>query len=411
MSSAAGVPVRLIDGIEEARLAFIGMRASVSIRPNTVLALDLGGGSLDLAAGTATDVAWAASLPLGVSRLTGELVRSDPLSRADRAALRRRVRSELDRVRDRLEAAGAGRAITIGGTGRALARMVGSERWDTLPPSINQMEVGLEELQALTKRLCAADRAERLDMAGMDERRVDYLAAGAVILTTVLGDLGYRAMTVSEWGLREGVALHEAGLDGSAEGLRRAEVERLRGPGDHAHADRVAVLAVQLFDDTAEIHRMGRLDREMLEHASALHDLGRTEDEAGQHKRGASILRRAGLRGFTPEEVAVLASLVRYQRGTMKSGRAPLSLLDDETGQRVQCLVAMLRVAHALDEGQDGAVRGVAADVRDGVLVLDVDGPGPFVAASEEASRHLATLEAALGIPVELHAPLLTASA
>jgi exopolyphosphatase/guanosine-5'-triphosphate,3'-diphosphate pyrophosphatase len=171
------------------------------------------------------------------------------------------------------------------------------------------------------------------------------------------------------------------------------------------------VLATQLFDDTAEIHRMGLADREMLEHASALHDLGTSEDESGQHKRGASILQRAGLRGFTPEEVAVLASLVRYQRGTIKPGRAPLSLLDDETSHRVQCLVAMLRVAHALDDAQDGAVGRVAADVREGVLVLDVDGPGPFIAASEEASNHLVTLEAALGIPVELHAPLLTASA
>jgi exopolyphosphatase/guanosine-5'-triphosphate,3'-diphosphate pyrophosphatase len=216
---------------------------------------------------------------------------------------------------------------------------------------------------------------------------------------------------VSEWGLREGVALHEAGLDGSAEGLRRAEVDRLRGPGEHAHADRVAVLAVQLFDDTAEIHRMGLADREMLEHASALHDLGTSEDEDGQHKRGASILRRAGLRGFTPEEVAVLASLVRYQRGTIKPDKPPLSLLDDETGHRVQCLVAMLRVAHALDDAHDGAVRRVSADVREGLLVLDVDGPGPFVHASEEASRHLATLESAMGLAVELHVPLLTASA
>jgi len=82
-----GVPVRVIAGTEEARLIFGAVRASVVLDPAPAVCFDLGGGSLEVMVGDAGSLMWATSVPLGVARLTTELVHSDPLSKNDRKAL------------------------------------------------------------------------------------------------------------------------------------------------------------------------------------------------------------------------------------------------------------------------------------------------------------------------------------
>ena len=78
IEAETGVKVRVISGREEARLIFGAVRASVVIEPAPALALDLGGGSLEVMVGDAGGMDWSTSLKLGVARLTAELVRSDP---------------------------------------------------------------------------------------------------------------------------------------------------------------------------------------------------------------------------------------------------------------------------------------------------------------------------------------------
>ena len=80
--------VEVISGVEEARLIFGAVRASVVIEPGPALGLDLGGGSLEVMVGGRDGLRWATSVRLGVARLTTELVASDPLSSRDRRRLR-----------------------------------------------------------------------------------------------------------------------------------------------------------------------------------------------------------------------------------------------------------------------------------------------------------------------------------
>ena len=96
IEAETGVKVRVISGREEARLIFGAVRASVVIEPGPALALDLGGGSLELMVGDAQGLSWATSLKLGVGRLTADLVRGDPPTGGDR---RRVVHAVTDRGR------------------------------------------------------------------------------------------------------------------------------------------------------------------------------------------------------------------------------------------------------------------------------------------------------------------------
>src|SRR3954447_21244307 len=98
IEAQTGVEVEVISGIEEARLIFAAVRASVVLDPPPALCLDIGGGSVEVMIGDAAGLRWATSLPLGVGRLTAECVRDDPPSKADRKRLEDRIRPALEHL-------------------------------------------------------------------------------------------------------------------------------------------------------------------------------------------------------------------------------------------------------------------------------------------------------------------------
>jgi exopolyphosphatase/guanosine-5'-triphosphate,3'-diphosphate pyrophosphatase len=208
ISDALGQPIRTLSGEEEARLIFRAFQARLGLGEQTALGLDLGGGSLELALGNAAGVQRETTLPLGAVRLHGELVESDPMTKRDVKALRRRVREALE-GREVDFAAPDGEAIATGGTVRALARVLrerersGSSRGDA-PPA---QAVSREELKALCKELAGSSHAERLAMRGVRRQRADLLPTGALVLHTLADVLGVERFTICDWGLRQGVIL------------------------------------------------------------------------------------------------------------------------------------------------------------------------------------------------------------
>ena len=207
-----GTPVRVLSGQEEARLMFAAFRQRLAVRDGPALGIDLGGGSLELALGDDRDIHWEATLPLGVARLHGELVSADPMSREARDAIRSRVRSSLAGVARRLERRRVLDCVGAGGTLSALARRIVTRRTSWPARAVNQLFLPIAELREVAAELVASTHAQRLRMPGLQKPRADLLPTGAVVLETLASELGLDGITVSDWGLREGVILEALGL-------------------------------------------------------------------------------------------------------------------------------------------------------------------------------------------------------
>lgn len=96
--AATGVEVSHMDGEEEARLTFLSARGWYGWSAGTLLLLDIGGGSLEIAHGPGREPVFAVSLPLGAGRLTRDhLPAGGPSRGEDVKAPRRHVRSVLAR--------------------------------------------------------------------------------------------------------------------------------------------------------------------------------------------------------------------------------------------------------------------------------------------------------------------------
>jgi exopolyphosphatase/guanosine-5'-triphosphate,3'-diphosphate pyrophosphatase len=206
IGEVVGVPARILSGAEEARLTFAAFRRKLKIGSRLALGLDLGGGSLELITGDQSEVRFETTLPLGAARVHAELVRSDPMSRDEKRAVRTRVRECLDEYREALVRWAPRPSIATGGTMRALARLVAAGAGRDLT-AIHGTVIPAEEFRELTRKLVRSSQAERLAMPGMRRQRADLVPTGALVLRTVMEELELPGFTVSDVGLREGVIL------------------------------------------------------------------------------------------------------------------------------------------------------------------------------------------------------------
>ncbi|HET9729587.1 MAG TPA: Ppx/GppA phosphatase family protein [Acidimicrobiia bacterium] len=414
IEAETGVEVDVISGLQEAALVFAAVRASIVIDPGPALCLDIGGGSVELAIGDAAGLRWAASLALGVGRLTAELGIQDPPSKTDRARIEDRVRPELEELGPAVKARSPKMLVGTSGTLNDLARMaIALADPDVeLPPSTNGLRVAKDDLAALHHKLLRATTDERRRFAGLEEpRRSELLPVGSTLLMTVLDAYGLDELTVSDWSLREGIVLDAVRThdpdDWSDEpwALRHAAVMGLarRCNSDAAHTARVAQLALELFDKTMPLHGLDARDREMLEYAALLHDIGQHVSRKGHQRHAAYLVENAQLRGFEPGEIAFLAALVRHhRRGEPKQSEPRYAALDRESRERMVKLAALLRVADGLDRGRSGAVTGLHVTMGADLVVVRVDADGDAELELWGARRRRDLFESVFGRELEL---------
>jgi exopolyphosphatase/guanosine-5'-triphosphate,3'-diphosphate pyrophosphatase len=410
IEAEAAVEVEVISGLEEARLIFAAVRASVVIDPPPALGVDIGGGSVELMIGDAAGLRWAESLPLGVGRLTEEFVRNDPPPKQERKRLEDRIRAALEPLLPDVVSRNPRMCVGTSGTITDLARMVVAARTGEVPAVANGLQVTRAELHDLHDRIIHSKVADRRRMPGLDEKRAELLPAGSTLLATALDIFDVDSVTISDWALREGIVLdavvtHDPDdWSDDPRALRRAAIANLarRCNSDARHTAHVTRLAQQLFDETQSLHGLGPDDREMLEFAARLHDIGQHVSPKGHHRHAAYLVESAQLRGFTPDEVAFLAALVRHHRkGDPKPSEPRFAALSTEDRGRMRKLAALLRVADGLDRGRRGVVDGLSADIGADLVILRLRVHGDAELALWGARRRRELFEQLFGREVE----------
>lgn len=369
----AGLRVKVISGTEEAALIFRAVQASVLIDPGPALCLDLGGGSLEIVVGDASALLWSTSVKLGVARVTAELVRGDPPKAGDLRRLRRRLLSVLGPVA--VEVAELKPRLLVGtsGTFCDLARLAVARDTGTVPISVNQLHVSRSSLEAVHEELISLSASQRRRLPGLDSRRAELVPAGSLLALVALELFGFEELVVGEWALREGMVLDAIGHSDDGDGddprlIRAASVLDLcrRCGWREDHARQVARLATRLFDLTRELHGLSEHHRELLEHAAFLHDIGEHVSGEAHHKHTAYLIQHGRLRGFSPQEVLVLATLGRYHRqGEPKLSFEPYAAIDEDQRPAVRALTALLQVADGLDRAHAGAVEDLEVEISD----------------------------------------------
>ena len=351
------MPIRVLSRDAEARYGYLAAVNSTTLSDGFVL--DLGGGSMQLVQVADRLALESGSWPLGTVRMSERFLPvNGPAKRKQMDALREHVAGELAHaqwLRSSAEGGRPGRLVGIGGTIRNLAAAA-------------QRAAGLAALPA----------NERAKVSGIKPARADIVLAGALVVQTVL-ELGeFDGLEATEAGLREGVFFErllggrpeEAERAPLFEDVRRASVLNLaaRYEVDVAHTRHVSALALHMFDELAALglHEGDPRERELLWAACMLHDIGMSVDYDDHHKHSRYLILNAGLPGFEPIEVAIIAQAARYHRKGMPQGGPLAALFGDGDAQRLDRCAVLLRLAEDLERSRDQLVRSTHFTLADG---------------------------------------------
>jgi len=202
VNTASGLDLQVLPGDQEARLTFLAVRRWFGWSSGRLGVFDIGGGSLELAAGSDESPDVAQSFPLGAGRLTREWLEAGRSTSELRLHVRATIASEAGSV---LRGGAFDHAVATSKTFRSLARICGAA-----PSADGQFVRRLLTRQALTPlvaQLGGMTTAEIAALPGVSPERAHQIYAGALVAEAAMDLCEVEVLEICPWALREGVLL------------------------------------------------------------------------------------------------------------------------------------------------------------------------------------------------------------
>jgi exopolyphosphatase/guanosine-5'-triphosphate,3'-diphosphate pyrophosphatase len=202
--ASLGVDPEVVTGLDEARLSYSGAVGTLPGVTGSVLLIDLGGGSTELVLGP--EPLRAHSMDVGSVRMTERHLRDDPPTRAQVDAVVRDVNLALDEANRHVPWQEAEQLVGVAGTITTVAAVaLGLDRYQ--PEVVHGARLGADVVAGVADRLLALDHDARAALGAIHPGRVDVIAAGALVLRTVVERCGAGELIVSEHDILDGIAL------------------------------------------------------------------------------------------------------------------------------------------------------------------------------------------------------------
>ena len=364
-ATQAGVDVRVISGVEEARLIHLGAFQALPLAGRRSILIDIGGGSTEVIVADDESELFARSFKIGAVRLTNRFFPDGIVRTAAVQDCRRYVESMVEPVRREIRSLGHDVAVASSGTAETIARIILMADDRQLPSSMNGVTFSSRRLSRITAQIVGAGGvSERRDIPGMDPARADIIVAGSLILDVLAESFRIDKFTFSDFALREGVLLDatrrlQPGVDPLGRDIAVASARKLcrRCDNDPDHAETVARIAMRIFEQLCDSHEVDPRDGVLLECAALLANTGLTVSHARHHLHSYYIIRNADLLGLSQHDIELVAQVARYHRKSEPKGEHPaFAALGDEDKAKVTVLAGVLRVAIGLDRTHDGRV-------------------------------------------------------
>jgi exopolyphosphatase/guanosine-5'-triphosphate,3'-diphosphate pyrophosphatase len=411
MREHAGLDVRVLSTEDETRYGYLAIANTTSMVDGW--GIDMGGGSVQLMRIEDRQLRESASWPLGAVRATEDFLGEDGANGKALRALRKHVAKTVAEC-DWLPDGDGGAFAGIGGTIRNLASAAQKRAGHPDTGGVQGFRLTRDALEELIEELAGMPPSKRGSVPGIKPDRGDVILGGAVVVAAIMETAGFDEIEVTEAGLREGI-FFERFLEGRDpplfDDVRRAAVDNLarRYQDDLTHPQHVLDLSLELFDGL----RMAGLadavngsERELLSAASMLHDIGTAVDYDDHHKHSRYLILHAGLPGFSPREVELIALIARYHRKGEPdaSELGPLARKKDD--ERLMLLSAIIRLAEQLERSRDQAIASVGVQRSNGTVTLATEARGDSApVAIWSARRNADLLERAIGKKVEVAGP------
>ncbi len=194
-----GIDVQIIDGHEEARLIYQGVRRVWNQDHLPALIMDIGGGSVEFIIADEREMKWARSFPIGVAVLKRSFHDEDVLSHKEEQDLRHFLAPFLNQIQFALDQWKPQAMIGASGTFDVL------KLFQVQHDDAEYVDVDVEQLKIYLGRIRKMSLLERKAHPLIPDTRVDMIVVAVLLIQCILELYPFRKMGISQYALKEGL--------------------------------------------------------------------------------------------------------------------------------------------------------------------------------------------------------------
>lgn len=337
-------PIEVIPGVEEARLIYLGV-AHTQPQSDSMLVIDIGGGSTEMIIGQGFEPGLVNSLQMGCVSYTDRFFAKGKLTEKAFQKASLAAEQKLETLASSYRKQGWKTAFGSSGTTKAIKEAL-------IETGYEDGIITADRLQALISSLMKYDSIRDINLKSLSDDRKPVFVAGLAIMHAIFHSLKIREMHFSDGALREGLLYEvEDTLKYDDIRLRTADSLASKHYVDLSHANNVRKLAHDFFKQISrQIGLPKRIHNElasMLRWAAMLHEVGLSFSLQGYHKHSAYILRYTNMPGFNSEQQLAISTLARFHRKALKLGE--MSEFQLFKKRHIIQLIRILRLAVVLN--------------------------------------------------------------
>ena len=201
-----GIKVETIEGTEEAKLIFLGMKNALPISDKSVLGIDIGGGSTEFIYGVNGAPVFAESVKIGAVRLSKKffpdfIITDSSVKHCSEYIEQQILSNPKIQTNIKLDF-----AVGSSGTVDTICLIKQFQKEADIRPRLNGYTFDKAEFDEIYSFVMNLKNPEdRMKVPGIESKRSDIIPAGLIILKKAFELFNIEKMVISEFALREGV--------------------------------------------------------------------------------------------------------------------------------------------------------------------------------------------------------------
>jgi exopolyphosphatase / guanosine-5'-triphosphate,3'-diphosphate pyrophosphatase len=200
VKNTTGIDIEIIDGHKEADLIYRGVAQAIPMNEDTVLIMDIGGGSVEYIFANKDGASWQKSFPIGISVLQQQFQQNDPLSNDEISSIEAYLARILQPLADEIVKQKALTLVGSSGTFDVLENAVGSKAEGS-----TFSEIRINDFQEFYKKIAQSSMSERLAMPEIPEQRAKLIPIALVLIEFTLRLSQVNKIMVSDYAMKQGM--------------------------------------------------------------------------------------------------------------------------------------------------------------------------------------------------------------
>ena len=211
---SSGIHIKTITGEEEARIAVSGMLSDIDI-PVSAVMIDIGGGSTEISAAENGLHNHVESIPMGVVYLASKYMQHDPPLPQHLRSMDQEITDTLSSAANRFAKYRSEDSVLMGTAGTITTLSAVHQKLAAFEHhKIHKSLLQINTIQDIYSMISQVTMKERSKYIPFEPARLDIIVPGTLILLRLMNTFGFREITVSNYGLREGIILDMARKQG-----------------------------------------------------------------------------------------------------------------------------------------------------------------------------------------------------